>query len=66
MTTSLAGAIGEVPSPEPTHIPAVLPIPEYEEIQELHEARGQGNTREQTLTDYEFTKCPAYAITTPV
>ena len=56
-----AEAIGEVPAPEPSLVPAVLPVPvpEYEEIQELR----QDNTRKQ---DYEFTTCPAYAVVTPV
>ncbi len=69
------------PSPPVTsHDPAVPPIPEYEEIKDVRQARrhaeGGHNPRiedsntssgvggEHALREYyEFTKCPAYAVT---
>ena len=61
----MAEAIG--PAISPPHVPAVHPVPEYEEIQELRETRRHENTRERDLrADYEFTKCPAYDINNPV
>ena len=54
-------------SPRPEASASVLPVPEYEEIQELRQTRSRNNTEELgSRADYEFTKCPAYAVTTSV